>query len=587
MPPEEAIYSGKWAPSIARVFSYLRHERRCIDPKSTIFFSFFYIFRKDNNNNQPTAFAEKMSYSWYQPRDPSVDRMYRPRPDRQLCLDDVIEDESESEHNSETKSSWGSTNSLAGTTATSSSCVDRANVYLRLRPLQPVHTRWQDYTVVDNSTLVIQTNGASNRIDVERQFVFSGIFDATERQRDVYRQSVKSMVENDNDAVVLTYGTSGSGKTYTILGDSENPGLIPRAVHHLFQRYKENVRTTPLVKVVAGKLQFLSDEDMLREEVNCRELVKFANSTDCAFDVTQMLDCIDREEDFVPEHLPNTGVYVWISFLEIYNERVYDLLSLKGQQHEHTMSNNINGTRPELKVAMVGDTACVKELKSVFVRSAEDVIRILNYGMSNVSHGATSINNNSSRSHCILNVDVIVERNGFMFTQYKFGDLAGSERLKKTCNVGNRLREAQHINNSLLVLSRCMDVLQANRTKRKKDLVPYRESKLTMIIKAALQGLENFVMLVSLLPAQEFVEENLHVLNFASIAKELSMKPITEVLRRQRKHRISMITSFTTTNSSRTETETELYVESNWKIDRFNIDFNCHVILSYFQVVAQ
>lgn len=378
---------------------------------------------------------------------------------------------------------------------------------------------------------------------MEKTYTFSGIFDSGDHQRAVYQQSVKKLIENDRDTVVLTYGTSGSGKTYTILGTSENPGIVPRALYNLFGRYRNNIQSTPVAKTEAGKLIFFSDAEILREELSSREFLRAAGQIEATYDVHTMLARLEREEEVVAENLGNTRVYMWVSFLEIYNERVFDLLA--PPTTEGGRLGAALDRRKELKVVTNGETTTVKNLRSIFVRNCEDVMRILNFGMHQVTSGSTQINARSSRSHCIFFVDVITDTPsiGFNFTQYKFGDLAGTERLKKTENVGDRLKEAQHINTSLLALSRCLDVLHANGTRKRKDMVPFRDSKLTMLIKAALNGLDNFVMIVNMLPALEFLEENLHVLNFASIAKQLSMKTCAEVMRRQRKHRFSKVSS--------------------------------------------
>lgn len=479
-----------------------------------------------------------MAYSWCNPRDPSVDRMHRPRPRRQVRLEEVMEAEI-SDESDETTTNYSSTESLTTQNiiqqSSIASSVEKASVFLRLRPAAH-NDQLSDFQVQGNT---LSVSNVSNQRNVEKTYTFSGIFHEEDQQKTVYRNSVKKLIENDNDAVVLTYGTSGSGKTHTILGDEHNPGIIPRAIKHLFKRYNDNVKSIPIVKIRAGKLTFLTDEESLKEEVISRELLAASNSAGCGYLVPDMLDKIEQEEDFVTESFQATWIYVWISFMEIYNEKVYDLLDISADQDR----------RKELKVIFNDGSVYVKNLRSVFVRSPEEVIRIMKYGFKNVSYASTSINSNSSRSHCILNVDVITEncQNGFVFSTYKFGDLAGSERLKKTENVGKKLKEAQHINNSLLVLSRCLDILNSNTIKKKKDLVPYRESKLTMLIKSALQGLENFVMIVNMYRAVEFYEENMHVLSFASIAKELTLKPIGTCNRRQQKNRISFISSYANT----------------------------------------
>lgn len=433
------------------------------------------------------------------------------------------------------------------TCSSASSAPETANVFLRLRPLRDhQHTNWEDMRIQSDQSLTISSQAAAYRREMEKTFTFSGIFDSGDQQRTVYQQSVKKLIDSDRDTVVLTYGTSGSGKTYTILGTSENPGIVPRALYNLFGRYRNNIQTSPVAKTEAGKLIFFSDAEILKEELSSREFLRAAAHIETSYNVNTMLARLEREEEVVAESLGNTRVYMWVSFLEIYNERVFDLLApLPGDVHRPGAAAAALDRRKELKVVLNAETSTVKNLRSIFVRSCEEVMQVLNYGMHQVSSGSTQINARSSRSHCIFFVDVITDTPniGFNFTQYKFGDLAGTERLKKTENVGDRLKEAQHINTSLLVLSRCLDVLHANGTRKRKDMVPFRDSKLTMLIKAALNGLDNFVMIVNMLPALEFLDENLHVLNFASIAKQLSMKPSAEVTRRQRKQRFSKVSS--------------------------------------------
>lgn len=425
------------------------------------------------------------------------------------------------------------------------SAPETANVFLRLRPLRDnYHTNWEDMHIKSERAVTINSQAVSNRREMEKTFTFSGIFDCEDDQRAVFQQSVKKLVESDRDTVILTYGTSGSGKTYTILGTSDNPGIVPRSLYNIFGRYINNIQRSPVAKTEAGKLVFFSDAEMVKEEIASVEFLRAAAQVEATYDVHTMLSRLEQEEEVVAENLGHTKVYVWVSFLEIYNERVFDLLATPSSDAGRGITMD---KRKELKVVLNGETTTVKNLRSIFVRSCEEVMRVLTFGMHQVTSGNTQINARSSRSHCIFFVDVITDTPGvgFNFTQYKFGDLAGTERLKKTENVGDRLKEAQHINTSLLSLSRCLEVLHANGTRKKKDMVPFRDSKLTMLIKAALNGLDNFAMIVNMLPALEFVEENLHVLNFASIAKQLSMKPSGEVLRRQRK-RFSKVSSVST-----------------------------------------
>uniref|UniRef100_T1GXS4 Kinesin motor domain-containing protein n=1 Tax=Megaselia scalaris TaxID=36166 RepID=T1GXS4_MEGSC len=108
---------------------------------------------------------------------------------------------------------------------------------------------------------------------------------------------------------------------------------------------------------------------------------------------------------------------------------------------------------------------------------------------------------------------------------YRFCDLAGSERQTKTNCEGSRLKEAQQINKSLVVLGRCLDAANSNLQKKaNQDVIPIRESKLTMLLQPPLLGKEKLCMIVALTPIEQFFEENMNVLNYASIAKNIVYK---------------------------------------------------------------
>ena len=192
-----------------------------------------------------------------------------------------------------------------------------------------------------------------------------------------------------------------------------------------------------------------------------------------------------------------------------------------------TLSNRTT-IRP-LNIISNSGNSYIKGLTSVFVSSIEDAMEVLQFGLRRVRYSETGINSNSSRSHTIFMMTVIKNVSfSFTYSTYKFCDLAGAERVKKTHNTGDRLKEAQIINSSLLVLGRCLDTVHLNQKIKKdkqKEIVPVRESKLTFLLQSSLLGKERFVMFVNLFPHIDFYEENLNVLNFAATAKKIIQKP--------------------------------------------------------------
>lgn len=216
---------------------------------------------------------------------------------------------------------------------------------------------------------------------------------------------------------------------------------------------------------------------------------------------------------------------VWVSFVEIYNENVRDLLDL-------------DANRQNLRIIANDGDSFIKDVQWVFAPNARACYAILEYGQLRASYGTTAINDYSSRSHSVfyINVVTISKQNEVSYANYKFCDLAGSERIRKAETQGDRLKETQRINKSLMTLGRCLSAVHANQKKgnRLVDVVPVRESKLTLLLQAALFGRERLTMIVNLLPVSEYFDENLNVLAFSSIAKQIHIrKADTRMAKRQ------------------------------------------------------
>lgn len=223
---------------------------------------------------------------------------------------------------------------------------------------------------------------------------------------------------------------------------------------------------------------------------------------------------VAKLDDFSNIHLT-----VWVSFSEIYNENIYDLLT---PVQKLKLEN-----RPKLKLASFNENTHIKNLTNISISSGIEAYQILQYGLHNLNYASTSINSHSSRSHCIFTIKIAQLVKGTDIKKlhyYNFCDLAGSERLKKTLNVGDRLKESNNINTSLLVLGRCISCIRENQKRNTNKMVPYRESKLTRLFQRALSGMESISMIVNMNPSKNMFEESLHVLNFSAIAKDIIVK---------------------------------------------------------------
>ena len=232
----------------------------------------------------------------------------------------------------------------------------------------------------------------------------------------------------------------------------------------------------------------------------------------------------DREEDRIEISHENINYSVWVCFAEIYNEDIQDLLQ------KVTVTKK---KRPSLKLCddKSGNTY-VKGLTEVRVNSADEAYQALMIGRENLHFEATKLNKHSSRSHCIFTIKVIrvadpTTPHIASVSLLSFCDLAGIERISKTHNVGDRLKEANSINTSLLVLGRCISAIRHNQTckdKRAMQVVPYRESKLTRLFRSSFTGSGRCSLIVCISQDHNLFDESVHVCKFASIASNVTVE---------------------------------------------------------------
>lgn len=216
----------------------------------------------------------------------------------------------------------------------------------------------------------------------------------------------------------------------------------------------------------------------------------------------------------------DVSVGIWVSFAEIYNEYVYDLLQAEPGRGKQ---------RPKLRLAQdrKGNTI-IKDLTNISVCSGLEAYEILQYGMHKLNYAPTSMNSHSSRSHCIFTIKLVQVSpdSKAQISYFNFCDLAGSERAKNTRNVGDRLKESNNINTSLHVLGRCIASIRDAQQKNDSKLVPFRDSKLTRLFQRALSGQEALAMVVNVNASREMFDESQHVLNFSAIAKDITIEKV-------------------------------------------------------------
>ena len=330
-------------------------------------------------------------------------------------------------------------------------------VILRTRPTQHFATNNIRINLPDNTISIYiprnQKEGIINNQKENWSFHFDKILHNVP-QEEVFEYTMNDIIKSSvlgYNGTIFAYGQTGSGKTFTISGSPNNftyRGIIPRSITRLFNE-------------ISNKPEF----------------------------------------DF----------NIQVSYLEIYNEIMFDLLPESG---------NFVGERAniEFQEDSKGNVS-VKGLSKHKVTNEEECFNLLFEGESNRTISEHKLNQGSSRSHCLFMITLemkskIESTEKIMISKLNFVDLAGSERVKKTGSSGVTLKEATYINRSLTFLEQVVVAL-TERKGRPNDHVPYRQSKLTHILKDSIGGNCKTVMCATIWPEIQFLQETLSTLNFA------------------------------------------------------------------------
>ena len=260
---------------------------------------------------------------------------------------------------------------------------------------------------------------------------------------------------------LFAYGQTGSGKSYSMVGFGANKGIIPISCDEIFKRIGENK---------------------------------------------------DKDKTFE----------VQVSMLEIYNEKVQDLLIRPDKRPQGGLKIR------ESKVLGI----FVEGLTKYPVTSYEEISKKMDEGYNNRTIGSTLMNATSSRAHTIVTIEfrqvtMLAKRRSEKLSMINLVDLAGSERSGSTGATGDRLKEGCNINKSLLILGNVINCLADKAIGKNKNMLPpYRDSSLTRILQNALGGNSKTVMICALSPATINYEETLSTLRYADRAKKIQNKAV-------------------------------------------------------------
>ena len=341
-------------------------------------------------------------------------------------------------------------------------------VAVRCRPLSQKEKEIspkETINIIDKKVIKLKDpNGFLNPNNIrakEQILEFDHAFDSKDSQETIFNSTTKPLIEgivNGFNATVFAYGATGAGKTYTMLGDEENPGIMSLTFGELFK-----------------KIKTYTDRDYL--------------------------------------------IKLW--YLEIYNENIKDLL--------------INNS-PNLELREDPNRGLiVNGITEIITNSSEHILSILKKGNKNRTTEATNANQTSSRSHAILQIMVSYKEKSTINNKIKYGklsliDLAGSERASVTKNKGMRLIEGANINKSLLTLGNCINALCESNIKGTKPHIPYRDSKLTRLLKDSLGGNSRTVMIANISPFIYSFDDTYNTLNYADRAKHIKTRVKANVI---------------------------------------------------------
>lgn len=359
-------------------------------------------------------------------------------------------------------------------------------VYVRIRPLnkkelaekQVIEWRYNKTAIFEDTQ-----NG-------QRQYAYDACFGIDSTNDWTYKVVGKPVVikaMEGYNGTVFTYGQTGSGKTWTMRGSQSDPGM--------------------------------------------------------------MILCLDDIFDFIKANAAEKTYALKVSYMEVYNEEINDLLFEIDSNLSKEDREKEEEKHKKLRIATedAARGAVIENLCEIPIKSKEEALRVLERGEMNRSYASTSMNDNSSRSHVIYRIAITIFdndggnnidadedefprsfRKAFdedlgRVSYMNLVDLAGSERQKSTNASGKTLKEGANINKSLLALGAVINKLgeasKKTKSQKEKVFIPYRDSKLTRILKQSLGGNTLTSILCTISPAPMYREETVSTLKFGQLCK--------------------------------------------------------------------
>ena len=353
--------------------------------------------------------------------------------------------------------------------------LEAIKTFCRIRPTKSPN---ELFSIAKSDDRILNINSANleklnvgNNLKLINSYKFSKVFDENSTQEEVFEFTCKPLLDdlifNQKSGLVFTYGMTNAGKTYTVIGTPECPGILPLALKNLFDYGNIN----------------------------------------------------------------NNNYNFYCNFVEIYNEDVFDLLSddpsgkNKYFKKKLIVKENLNSVffLQDVTFSKLDTLDSFNTILNKGISKKVHSSTALNQNSSR-SHTIFKIILFKEGNKDISKIDFSTEE----LISLSVVDLAGSERQKRTDAKGKNLQEACKINQSLSTLGKCLEAMKHNSCSNNKKMVPLRESKLTKIFAEYFQGEQNIIMITNINPRTEDFEESIRALNYSCIAKDI--KPMKSVI---------------------------------------------------------
>ena len=355
--------------------------------------------------------------------------------------------------------------------------LEAIKTFCRIRPIKGINQLFsisnEDERILNINSANVEKLNVGDNLKLINSYKFSKVFGENSSQEEVFEYTCKPLIDdliiNKKSGLVFTYGMTNAGKTFTVIGTPEQPGILPQALKNLLE-YNSLQKDEKLdinfycnfVEIYNEDVFDLLDDDptgknkFFKKKLNIKENL---NSVFFLQDVTY--EKLDSLESF--NNILNKGI----------SKKVHSSTNLnQNSSRSHTI------------------------FKIVLLEKNKDITKI------------------DYSTEELISLSVV--------------DLAGSERQKRTDAKGKNLQEACKINQSLSTLGKCLEAMKHNSTSAIKKMVPLRESKLTKIFAEYFQGDQNIIMITNINPRTEDFQETIRALNYSCIAKDI--KPIKSII---------------------------------------------------------